>query len=209
MEQSKWFLVGNGWFNSNQNSQHPLLVQEPPLPLAVFLHKTYAHSLCPWQNAQGKCKGNAWKEGKDEAILHLFPLILHPILHPKSPDFIGILPTGCRKCRFFPKTFFCGDEWCVICVSRKAPHICRFMPIASTPPMTGIPELKKKKKRIQSLNLCIFYMHNHIKCCQIHFFHILGFLPSFSRHGIIQTSLAFAHMAERKRSIIFMGGYAT
>ena len=80
------------------------------------------------------------------------------------------------------------------------------MPIASTPPMTGIPELSPPKKRIQSLNLCIFYMHNHIKCCQIHFFHILGFLPSFSRHGIIQTSLAFAHMAERKRSIIFMGG---
>ena len=174
MEQSKWFLVGNGWFNSNQNSQHPLLVQEPPLPLAVFLHKTYAHSLCPWQNAQGKCKGNAWKEGKDEAILHLFSLILHPILHPKSPDFVGILPTGCRKCRFFPKTFFCGDEWCVTCVSRKAPHICRFMPIASTPLWPESRNFHPPQKRIQSLNLCIFYMHNHIKCCQIHFSHIHG-----------------------------------
>ena len=29
-------------------------------------------------------------------------------------------------------------------------------------------------KKIQSLNLCIFYMHNHIKCCQIHFSHIHG-----------------------------------
>ena len=28
----------------------------------------------------------------------------------------------------------------------------------------------------------------------------VGFHPSFSRHGIIQTSLASAHMAERKRS---------
>ena len=161
MEQSKWFLVGNGWFNSNQNSQHPLLVQEPPLPLAVFLHKTYAFSLCSWPNAQGKCKENAWREGKDEAILHLFPLILHPIPHPKSPDFIGILPTGCRKCRFFPKTFFCGDEWCVTCVSRKAPHICRFMPIASTPLWPESRNFHPPKKDSEPKPVHLLYAQSH------------------------------------------------
>ena len=128
----------------------------------------------PVAKCPGKMQGKCMKKGQRRGNPTPFSLILHPILHPKSPDFIGILPTGCRKCRFFPKTFFCGDEWCVTCVSRKAPHICRFMPIASTPPMTGIPELSPPKKRIQSLNLCIFYMHNHIKCCQIHFSHIHG-----------------------------------
>ncbi len=37
----------------------------------------------------------------------------------------------------------------------------------------------------------------------------VGFHPSFSHHGIIQTSLASAHMAERKRSLMsvyFCGG---
>ena len=92
-----------------------------------------------------------------------------------------------------------------MCILESTAHLS-FHAHSIHTPMTGIPELSPPQKRIQSLNLCIFYMHNHIKCCQIHFFHILGFLPSFSRHGIIQTSLAFAHMAERKRSIIFMGG---
>ena len=92
-----------------------------------------------------------------------------------------------------------------MCIPESTAHLS-FHAHSIHTPMTGIPELSPPQKRIQSLNLCIFYMHNHIKCCQIHFFHILGFLPSFSRHGIIQTSLAFAHMAERKRSIIFMGG---
>ena len=91
-----------------------------------------------------------------------------------------------------------------MCILESTAHLSFHVHSIHTP-MTGIPELPPQKK-IQSLNLCIFYMHNHIKCCQIHFFHILGFLPSFSRHGIIQTRLAFAHMAERKRSIIFMGG---
>ena len=33
-------------------------------------------------------------------------VILHPILHPKKQINTGGLGRWCRKCRFFPKTFF-------------------------------------------------------------------------------------------------------
>ena len=37
-------------------------------------------------------------------------IILHPILHPKSPVNTEILGYGCRKCRIFSENFFCGER---------------------------------------------------------------------------------------------------
>ena len=46
-------------------------------------------------------------------------IILHPILHPKSPVNTEILGYGCRKCRIFSKNFwFCvnlGDRHFLAC----------------------------------------------------------------------------------------------
>lgn len=60
-----------------------------------------------------------------------------------------------------------------MCILESTAHLS-FHAHSIHTPMTGIPELSPPQKRIQSLNLCIFYMHNHIKCCQIHFSHIHG-----------------------------------
>ena len=58
--------------------------------------------------------GNRAKEGKKRAggVGFSYPQgeILHPILHPKLPGFIGVSHPGCRKCRRFSKNFFYGRE---------------------------------------------------------------------------------------------------
>ena len=62
----------------------------------------------------GKMQGYRQKNGiKTSRILHpsyILHHILHPTLHPKSPDFIRGFHAGCRKCRRFSKNFFCGRE---------------------------------------------------------------------------------------------------
>ena len=60
-----------------------------------------AHPIC-MSEMQGKAE--LWAPNLHQSyILHL---ILHPILHPKSPINTGRLGHGCRKCRIFSKTFF-------------------------------------------------------------------------------------------------------
>ena len=58
--------------------------------------------------------GNRAKEGKKRAggVGFSYPQgeILHPILHPKLPGFIGVSHPGCRKCRRFSENFFYGRE---------------------------------------------------------------------------------------------------
>ena len=46
--------------------------------------------------------------------------ILHPILHRKLPDFIGIFHIRCRKCRIFLQNFFLG---CRNVLYMKAPEV--------------------------------------------------------------------------------------
>ena len=66
--------------------------------------------------------------------------ILHPILHPKSSVIAGGLIQGCRKCRFFPKTFF--SEVCKVMFQQtqapfNSPYTCNksnvFVPFCAIP----------------------------------------------------------------------------
>ena len=52
----------------------------------------------------GKRDENVENVGKSYTVEE----ILHPTLHRKLPDFIGIFHIGCRKCRIFLQNFFCG-----------------------------------------------------------------------------------------------------
>ena len=64
-----------------------------------------AHPIC-MSEMQGKAE--LWAPNLHQSyILHL---ILHPILHPKSPINTGRLGHGCRKCRIFSENFFCGER---------------------------------------------------------------------------------------------------
>ena len=54
---------------------------------------------------------NMWvKQVKGVGLSYTTVGILHPILHPKSLVNTMVFMCGCRKCRFFSKTFFWG--WC-------------------------------------------------------------------------------------------------
>ena len=59
----------------------------------------------------GKRDENVENVGKSYTVEE----ILHPTLHRKLPDFIGIFHIGCRKCRIFLQTFF----WKEICAARQ------------------------------------------------------------------------------------------
>ena len=72
-----------------------------------------AHPIC-MSEMQGKAE--LWAPNLHQSyILHL---ILHPILHPKSPINTGRLGHGCRKCRIFSKTFFSGRRKAVLCKTK-------------------------------------------------------------------------------------------
>ena len=63
----------------------------------------------------GKRDENVENVGKSYTVEE----ILHPTLHRKLPDFIGIFHIGCRKCRIFLQTFFVG---CRNVLYMKAPE---------------------------------------------------------------------------------------
>ena len=57
----------------------------------------------------GKRDENVENVGKSYTVEE----ILHPTLHRKLPDFIGIFHIGCRKCRIFLQNFGSASIWVI------------------------------------------------------------------------------------------------